>query len=377
MRIGIIAPEFPPDIGGVETYSYEFARELGKRGHEVLVFTTPHKKGEISIEGVQILPVLIARRNRDSPVLKKFKMDAWHVMNAAYAWVALEVAQPVIVSVHGNDFLWPYIRVARANLIHLPGLWRFSQSLNKFDYLLSRRLTRRLVQQALPQVGHIIANSRYTEKVLLEHYPKCQGKTSVGLVGVADSFLNVERVLNKSTVSRLITISRLSDRRKNVDRVLHALAQLRNQHDFSYTIVGDGHQKNSLERLSRDLGLSDRVTFTGFVSDGELKRLLANSDLFTLTSSINPGSHEGFGIAYLEASACGIPVLAARLAGAIEAVNEGVSGMFVEEPTVPALKEALERFLSGQVKFDSNACKSFANQFTWERVVDHAERLYT
>ena len=82
-----MSPEFPPDIGGIETYAFEFVRELVKRGHEVHVFTLRHAQGEVSIPGVKIWPILRRRRYLDSPSLKEHCMDAWHVMNAAYAWL--------------------------------------------------------------------------------------------------------------------------------------------------------------------------------------------------------------------------------------------------------------------------------------------------
>jgi len=84
--------------------------------------------------------------------------------------------------------------------------------------------------------------------------------------------------------------------------------------------------------------------FKGFVSSAELKQLLSMSDLFVLASSIITRGHEGFGIAYLGANACGTLVLAARLAGAVEAVSEGECGIFVEEPGVSEIKDALKWF---------------------------------
>lgn len=118
------------------------------------------------------------------------------------------------------------------------------------------------------------------------------------------------------------------------------------------------------------------MNFSGFVSDRELSRLLSESDLFVLTSSVDMYSHEGFGIAYIEANAAGIPVLAARLAGAIEAVEEGVSGWFVDSPDCAEIAQQLDRYFSGEVVFDSEACKRHARKFSWDTVVEHAEKYY-
>jgi len=376
MRIGIIAPEFPPDIGGVETYAYEFTRELSRRGHDVTVFTQRHDEGEVTLPGVRVLPALRLRRRLDRHILREYDMDVWHVMNAAYAWLAIETT-PVIVSVHGNDFLRPYHLIARIDLCRFWWFWRMAKELEWLDKLLGRFLTRRLIRKSLPYARHVIANSKYTEGVFLKHYPSCQGKTSIGMVGVAEDYFRVERVsAAPDEPARFITICRLSEPRKNVDRVLCALANLREKYKFTYTVVGDGTLRPTLETLVQRLALADCVRFRGFVAKEQIKKLLASSHLFILTSSILRTSHEGFGIVYIEANACGTPVLAARLAGAAEAVKEGASGMFVEKATVGQITTVLERFLSGRAQFDSEACRVFARQFSWGKVVDHALSYY-
>jgi phosphatidylinositol alpha-1,6-mannosyltransferase len=228
----------------------------------------------------------------------------------------------------------------------------------------------------LARAPHIIANSHYTESALLDRIPACRGRTSVGFVGVGAHFFDVARQPAKDGIPRLLTVSRLSEPRKNVDRVLHALARLKDRHAFRYTIVGDGHDRARLERLASDLRLGQQVRFMGFVSGEELADIYARSDLMVLASGLTRDSHEGFGIVYLEAAASGVPSLAARLAGAAEAIDDTKSGMYVEEPTVEALADALARFLGGQVRFDPEQCRNFARRFTWARVVDHSLQYY-
>ncbi len=370
MRIGVVAPEFPPDIGGVETYGFEVARELARRGHDVSVLTVAHAQREISAAGINVIPTLKLKRHLDAAIVKNFQMDLWHATNAAYAWLALE-NKPVVVSVHGNDFIRPYILIEQPKLYSFPGLWRVPSWSKRCDVRLAQHAAYKLIERSLPQATHVIANSRYTEMALLQRFPTCRGRTSVGFVGVSENYFETKRPPRvPGSPLRLITVCRLADKRKNVDRVLQALATLRH-YPFTYTVIGDGSQRPGLERLSADLGLSGRVEFLGFVDRMQLTERLAGSDLLVLASSVLPASHEGFGIVYLEANACGTPVLAARLAGAVEAVEEGVSGFFVEEPTVNAITAALERFLSAKIRFAADACRAFARRFTWGRVVDH------
>jgi phosphatidyl-myo-inositol dimannoside synthase len=378
--VGLIAPEFPPDIGGVETYSFELARALAALGHRVTVFTVAHRNGEASLPGVTVLPILRQRRRLDRQLLRDHSMDVWHATNAAYSWLALETPN-VVLSVHGNDFLQPYVSVARWDLDRARMLWRLPGTARDWlavvDTGLGRWLTRRLMARSLPRVPCVVANSKYTEAVLLAQFPGCRGQTSAGMVGVSNDFLHLDLGTRKrGDAVRLVTVCRLSEPRKNVDLVLRALSELKDRYRFTYILVGDGATRESLQHLANDLGLGGVAHFTGRVPQDELARQMSSADLFILPASTLPSSHEGFGIVYLEANAAGAPVLAARLAGAVEAVDEGVSGMFVDEPTVPQIRDAIERFLSGQVTFDAGRCREFAARFTWERVARHFTACY-
>lgn len=370
MHVAVVSPEFPPDIGGVETYALEYSKALVALGHRVTVFTQRHKEAELDVPGVEIKPVLRMRLHDDRRALALETADAWHAMNAAYAWL-VEDRPRLVVSVHGNDFLRPYFPLAQPDWKHIPVGWRLEglQPRGARGFWIER--TARLMARSLPRVRHILANSRYTEQALLDRFPACAGHTSLGYVGVADRFFSIERQAPADDITRLLTVCRLSEPRKNVETVLHALARLKDRR-FHYTIVGDGKQRAHLEAVTARLGLADKVEFAGFVTAQQLNALYGHADLFILTSSIIPNSHEGFGIVYLEAAASGVPCLAARLAGAAEAVSENESGMFVEEPTAAAIEASLRSFLDGERRFDSEACRNFARRFTWRRVVEQA-----
>jgi glycosyltransferase involved in cell wall biosynthesis len=340
------------------------ANQLARLGHEVTVFTRRHAAVE-SAADFRIEPVLSLRRQLDRAILHRNDLDVWHCMSAPQAWLALETT-PVFVTVHGNDFLAPYHPVARLDL-------RVS---DRFDRWLGDALTKRLVRRALSRARHIFTNSRHTEAAFLQRYPQCRGKTSVASVGVADEAFAPHETPRGSGRKRLITICRLAEPRKNVPAVLEALSRLHYTYDFHYTIVGDGDSRSKLEEMAAALGLMDHVTFAGFV-DPEVKRnLLRRSDLFVLPAVASTQSFEGFGLVYLEANACGTPVLAARVAGAVEAVEEGVSGYFVETPTVEGIASALSRFLRGEVLFTTHACEAFARRFSWATVAKHCIAHY-
>lgn len=374
LRIGLITSEFPPDLGGVETYAWQLAKELGQRPDlQVTVYAPPKSATVNPPPGVTIKPLLQSCIGLDWPRLKSEPIDVWHALSACHTWIA-EKNRPTVISVHGNDFLAPYPLTAYPALT-LPGLWRLRpwvwRSLRPFW----QRATQRMLARALPRTIAIVANSRYTAEVLLKRYPACADKVHIAWVGVDPVFFDVPRA-PKNRVPQLLTVCRLSEPRKNVDQVLHALATLKDRFEFEYTVAGEGVLRPELEQLADALGLGARVHFSGRVGDADLRELYAHADLFVLTASIVPDSHEGFGIVYLEAAASGVPSLAARLAGAAEAVAEGRSGFFVDTPDVASISDALAHYLAGKTRFDADSCRDFARGFDWKHIADVYEAAY-
>ena len=364
MKIGIVTSEFPPDIGGVETYSYEFAKNLASLGHEVTVFLHHNHKVDQEIAGIKLIPILRFCRRIDRIKLREYSMDVWHVMNAAHSWLTLDTDRPVIVSIHGNDFLRPYPLIGRLG-INIKVLWRVSDLISHFDAWLGKYITSYYMKRALPKAKYILANSQYTKEIFLRSYPKCTQNTLVAQVGVSDIFLKSGPKIKSDTTPKLLTVSRLSEPRKNVDLVLYALAKIAGEFDFQYSIIGDGKDRKALEELTLQLGLENKVRFLGFQPNSLLIQAMQNADLFILTSSVLSDSHEGFGIVYLEAAASGTPSLASRLAGAVEAIDEGKSGYFVEQPTIENIALALKKFLAKEIVFSPENCHEFAKRFAW------------
>ncbi|HEV3075628.1 MAG TPA: glycosyltransferase family 4 protein [Thermoanaerobaculia bacterium] len=106
-------------------------------------------------------------------------------------------------------------------------------------------------------------------------------------------------------------------------------------------IAGDGDDRLRLEALAASLGLSDRVLFTGFVSEATLAELYARAAVFVM-----PSRGEGFGLVYLEAMRAGRPCVAARASAAEEIVADGETGLLVDPLDPDAIAGALGRLLA-------------------------------
>jgi phosphatidyl-myo-inositol dimannoside synthase len=129
----------------------------------------------------------------------------------------------------------------------------------------------------------------------------------------------------------VLFLSRLV-KRKGADILLRAVAAVKGVHAI---IAGDGPERSSLERLARELEITDRVIFTGLVPEESLPEYYAAADVFCMPCTNRYGGidTEGFGVVYLEAQASGLPCVAGRCGGSAEAVEDGVTGIVIDDPT--------------------------------------------
>lgn len=141
----------------------------------------------------------------------------------------------------------------------------------------------------------------------------------------------------------LLTIARLIPR-KGIDRVLRALAASRAMPaDWVYLIGGTGAEESNLRALAAQLGLADRVRFLGYLAEDQLPGYHGSADLFIQTNRAVAGDTEGFGIVFLEANACGTPVIGGIAGGTADAIEEGVSGIRVDGDDLDAVRAAIEK----------------------------------
>lgn len=148
-------------------------------------------------------------------------------------------------------------------------------------------------------------------------------------------------VTHKPNQKRLLYIGRLSAA-KGVPILLQAVAAVTLQHpDLHLTIVGDGPDRQSLERQASQLGISDRLKFVGYQSQDAVCGYLQACDIFVL-----PSFAEGLPIVLMEAMATGLPVIATAIAAISELVEDGVNGYLVPPGAAEPLAQRLDQLLS-------------------------------
>ncbi len=161
-------------------------------------------------------------------------------------------------------------------------------------------------------------------------------------------------------------------RYKRVDLVLQAVRRLRDRGvNVRMVVAGKGDARDALERTARGLGIQDHVRFAGFVPEDEKRELLSRSWVHALTSP-----KEGWGIASIEASACGTATVASNSPGLRETVRDGETGVLVPHGDVDALAAALARVLEPSTRERMGiAAREMARQYTWEGVATAFEDL--
>jgi len=168
-------------------------------------------------------------------------------------------------------------------------------------------------------------------------------------------------------------------KRKGQDMVIRALPLVRAKFPtVRYMIVGQGPERLRLEKLAEQVGVRDCVTFAGPADDDELPKHYNDCDVFVMPSRDIPAeaSVEAFGIVYLEANACGKPVIGGRSGGAEEAVIDGVTGLLVDPWNIEELAEAINRLLSDGYfarELGENGRHWVEKQMNWERAAQEVK----
>jgi phosphatidylinositol alpha-1,6-mannosyltransferase len=355
----LVTNDFPPKLGGIQSYLYELWRRLP--AEETTVLTTRHRDAD---EWDQKQPFRIVRlRQRvllPTPEVARRIEDLVREVGADVVFldpmlplglVSLRLNTPCVLITHGSEVTVPG---------RLPG-------------------TRALAQRALSTAVGIVAAGQY---------PAAEAGHALGVPVpgiVVPPGVDVERFRPLDDGERseararfgldafhplVVGVSRLVPR-KGFDRLFDALAWLDPR--VQVAIAGTGRDLRRLRHLARVLG--ERAHFLGQVSEDDLPMLYGAADVFAMPCRDRWGGleAEGFGIVFLEAAACGIPVLAGRSGGSHEAVVDGETGYVVDARRVRRVYGALERLLGDaqrRARMGRAARQRAVEEFSYDKMVE-------
>ncbi len=130
---------------------------------------------------------------------------------------------------------------------------------------------------------------------------------------------------------------------KGVDIMIRAIEHLPD--NVKLIVAGDGDQRNNLEKLASDLGVTERIHFAGWVSGDKKTRLLEDADIFCL-----PSTYDAFPMSMVEAMAYGLPVVAVRWGGIPDMVSDGYSGFLADRAQADEISEAIKKLLDTDMR---------------------------
>lgn len=192
----------------------------------------------------------------------------------------------------------------------------------------------------------IACRSNYIYNKVTAWFPQYQEKSFIAYSGIEENLVEkpataVQRMKEWKNNSKLsiITVSSLIERKK-IDTNLKALARLKDRVDWTYTIIGDGEQRPSLEALTAQLGIRHRVRFKGAMPRQEVIKFMKQSHVFLLVSYL-----ETFGLVYLEAMATGNIVIGARGEGIDGVIQHEKNGFLSMAGEVEPLTAILEKII--------------------------------
>jgi phosphatidylinositol alpha-1,6-mannosyltransferase len=236
---------------------------------------------------------------------------------------------------------------------------------------------RRIMHVAHHACDLMIANSRNTARLLEGHIDSAKVRVVNPGVDVGEfagaAALGAKWRAEHGLTGRLVvaTIGRL-DPRKNHRAVIEAVARLAPRFEnLTYIVAGEGRQKPAFVELAKSRGVAERVHFLGAVSDADRLGILGACDVLAMPAIRDGTDVEGFGMVFLEAGACGKPVLAGREGGQAEAVIDGSTGLVVDGTRQEIVTDSLARLLEnpGLRRQLGQAGAAHAARFDWAQVV--------
>ena len=337
-KILLVTNDFGPRAGGIETFVIGLLERI--KGHEVTVFTS--QQGDTSVYDQQWLDKFGVRVVRDK---SKILLPSWRVTRAAKKIVAVKnidvvvfgAAAPlalmspslrksgvkkIIALTHGHEVWWAKIFPFKL------AIKRIGKNVDHLTYL--GEFTRQAISEAL---------SRKSAAEMVKIAP---GIDTAHFIPQPDA-MQKRKELGLQDKKIIISVGRLVHR-KGQDSLIQAMpAVLKKIPNAHLLLVGEGPYKKHLEKLVMRLSLKQNVTFAGRIMYDRLPSYLSAADLFAMPSRSRffGLEVEGLGIVYLEASACGIPVVAGNSGGAPDAVLEGVTGLCVDGTNIEQITRAI------------------------------------
>ena len=382
MRIAYLTQSYSPMISGAALVVECLAKATAKRGDQVLVIAASdrgqaYRNQEQNLTVVRLQSVhnplrvgqrfLLYPRRSVLKTLQDFEPEMIHVHEPLQlGWLGMEYAEkaniPALLTVHQTpslavSYLPNFLEDYTSNL-----LWIYARFFSRrFTAIIAPTQT---VSKLFTRMTGLSTNTISSGINLEIFHPTASSHEAI----VTRQNWNLP-----SSAPILLHVGRL-DVEKRVERVIQAAAKTLAQTDAHLVIIGDGSQKNNLLKLCHELGIAERVHFTGFISVNEgLPEIYRIASLFVTASEI-----ETQGIVLLESAASGLPIVAVRATCIHEIVHDGINGYLAESGHVHGISNAMNLLLENpeEARRMGKASRVFAEKHEMRYTLEAHERLY-
>ncbi|MDI6903148.1 MAG: glycosyltransferase family 4 protein [Methanocellales archaeon] len=372
MRVVMLGWEFPPfRSGGLGVHCYELTHHLVNKGVSIDFYMpkTGHKirsEGSVNIIEIGAEPSL-SPYSRGNPKNKVYDLDFFDAVDR-YNARCVEIVKGDCDLVHCHD--WITIR-AGIQLKKLTGKsliftvhsteYDRTGNINPLGWIVD------IEKEGIKKADRIITVSKRMKGRLIELYGADPDKIKVIYNGV-----NLARFMGKKRAGEKIVLflGRLTTQKGPEFFIRAAERVLEKEPDAKFIVCGTGDLLPRLIKLTIDLGLMDKVTFTGFVSDEEVAKLYSISDVYVM-----PSVSEPFGITVLEAMSSGTPTIISKESGVSEALAHCLKVDFWDVNELANKIIALLRYRPLNHHLSENGIDE-AREFTWETTADKTFALY-
>jgi len=365
-KILCITNDFGPRAGGIETFIIGLIERLPK--NSVVVYTSS-QSGSAEFDtkwsenfGVEVirdrskilLPTYRVSKNLRSLLQQREISTVFFGAAAPLGLLSQSLrkagAEKIVAITHGHEVWWAKL---------WPFSWAIKRIGNGVDVLTYLGdYTRRAISAALPASSQE-KMVRLAPGIDIEHFSPAKKNP------------RIRHELGLDDKKVIVSVGRLVHR-KGQDFLIDALPLISQKiPNVHLLLVGEGPYRAELEKRSVALGVRDRITFIGRVQHSELPEYICAGDIFAMPSRSRLAGLEveGLGIVYLEASACGLPVIGGTSGGAPDAVLEGETGFSVDGTSAPAIAEAAIRLLSNveyAEKLGAQGREWIVKEWRWE-----------
>lgn len=362
-KLIIISYDFPPQDGGIARLCQEISVGQQRYFNEVTVLTT-NKEGEsytYNFETINRIEFTKERIKCEREIIKYLKK----ISNKNEYVVLTATWHPEGLLAYLAGFKNFYILAHGTELLSGISFFRKNIWLPIYSKLL------------LKKAKGIIANSKYTKTLVQNIQPK-SNVVALPLAVNENFFKPIENKI-RSNKFKICSVSRI-EKFKGHDIIACVLANLpiNVKEKIHWNIAGKGPDLKYVQDLVKKLDLCKFVTFNGFIPDDELPMFYAQSDIFILCSRESKSSIEveGFGLVFLEAQSCGIPVIGTNTGGIPDAIEHGNGGFLIEQDNEQQLTEILLNLVNTPSLLEEQKLRArnrVLNGFTWNH---YNEKLF-